>query len=449
MSLLLIAGLAMGQTCEQQLIEQIYQDALTNPIAYRNLQELCTKAPGRLLGSPASRVAMQVLEKQLKAVRPDTIYYQHYRTPSWQCIKPAQAVLSYGGKKQWLKAVNLGLSCSTPKGGISARLVEVHSMKQLDSLGRAGLEGKIVFFNRPMDNTRLTTFDAYGGAIDQRSSGASRASALGAVGVVIRSLATEHDDYPHTGVSHYKEGVKEIPNLALSTNDADLLSRVLAQDANATLRLTSTTQKLDTLETANLIAEIKGSTYPEKIILIGAHMDAWFNTPGAHDDGAGCAQMIDVFRIFRQLNIRPQHTIRLVLFMDEEMLQSGSKAYAEMVGREKRQHLACIESDAGGLLPLGFEADASEEAFGQLRKLTLPLAGFGVYQTVKGYGGVDISPLKRYGFPLIGLLTNSQRYFEYHHSSHDTPDQVSRREMQTGTASIASLVYLIDKNGGL
>lgn len=445
--LLLTGSVAYAQKNEDQVVHDIYQNALTTPYAYNTLNDLCTQAPGRLVGSEASERAIKLLQQKISDLHPDTCYRQNYTTTSWQCNEPTQAILYYLGRKEVLKTVNLGLSVSTPKAGIKASVVEVHSMKELDSLGTREIKGKIVFFNRPMDNSLLNTFDAYGGAIDQRSSGAAMAAKYGAVGVIIRSLATEHDNFPHTGVSHYRNGITPIPNLAISTNDADKLSAANTEYPGVKVWIKSNTQTLDTVHTANLIAEIKGSVHPEKVILIGAHMDSWFNTPGAHDDGAGCAQMIDVIRIFKDLNLKPQNTIRLVLFMDEEMLQSGSKVYAEFAEKEQKQHIACFESDAGGLLPLGFEIDASDVAIKAIQHQSAKLADYGVYQTIKGFGGVDVNPLKKFGFPLIGLLTNSQRYFEYHHSANDTVDQVSRREMQLGTASIASLVYLIDKNG--
>lgn len=435
-----------AQDAEKNVIERIYTNALTTPYAYANLQELCARAPGRLLGSKASETAINLLETQLAKIHPDTLYRQTYTTPSWRCKAPAKAMVLYNGKKEPLNVVNLGLSPSTPTGGLTAEIVEVHSMKELDSLGTKAINGKIVFFNRPMDNTFLSTFQAYGKAVDQRS-GAGRAAQYGAVGAIARSVATENDDFPHTGVGHYRDGVKPIANLAVSTNDANKLSNINRQYPDVKVWMESTTENTDTVESANLIAEIEGKEHPEKIILIGAHMDSWFNTPGAHDDGAGCAQVMDVLRIFKELGIRPRNTIRMVLYMDEEMTQTGAKTYARFVGKEQKLHIACIETDAGGLLPLGFDIDAPDTVLESLRKQTVKLSEYGVYRTDKGYGGEDVGFLKQYGFPLIGLLTNSQRYFEYHHSANDTVDKVSRREMQLGTASIAGLVYLIDKNG--
>ena len=432
---------------EKNVISAIYKNALTSHESYNNLNELCKSAPGRLVGSKESERAIHILKTQIEKINPDTSYLQNYTTPSWRCKSKSQATVQYGSKKEALNVVNLGLSVSTPEDGITGEVLEVHTLNALDSLGSKFVKDKIVFFNRAMDNSKINTFEAYGGAIDQRTNGASKASQYGAAGVIIRSLATELDDFPHTGVSRYKDGVKKIPNLAISTNDAEKLSRINKQNKGVTVRMKSDTETIDKVNTSNIIAEIKGSLHPEKIILIGAHIDAWFDTPGAHDDGAGCEQMIDVFRIFKELNIKPVNTIRLVLFMDEEMYQSGSNVYADFVGKEKKKHIVSIESDAGGLLPLGFGIDANDSVIQSIQKQGLKLVDYGIYKTVKGYGGTDIDPLKEYGIPLIGLMTNSQLYFEYHHSANDTIDKVSRREMQMGTAAIACLVYLIDKNG--
>lgn len=437
-----------AQNNEKATISAIYSNALTHFEAYDNLRELCSNAPGRLVGSAASERAIQLLRAKVEALQPDTCYLQTYTTSSWSCKSPAQATALYGSTKRNLNVVNLGLSVSTPSEGLQAQVIEVPSFAALDSLGTRSVKGKIVFFNNPMDNSRLRTFSAYGEAVDVRFSGASKASEYGAVGAIVRSTSTEPDDFPHTGVSKFEKGVKQIPNLSISTNDANKLSDLIKQQKGLEIRMTSNTEVLGSVQTSNIVAEIRGSVHPEQIILIGAHTDSWQNTPGAHDDGAGCVQVIDVFRLFKALDLHPVNTIRLVLFMDEEMHQSGSKVYAAFAGTEKKEHLACIESDAGGLLPTGFGIDCDNDlAVQSIQKQTAKLFDFGIYVTDKSHAGVDIGPLKDFGYPLIGLSTNSQRYFEYHHSANDTFDQVSRREMQLGTAAMASLVYLIDRNG--
>lgn len=440
--------LVQAQNAEQTTISAIYENALTSYDAYENLRELCTEAPCRMVGSKASETAIRLLRSQVEKWNPDTCFLQTYTTSSWNCKTPPTAVVQFGNTKWSMNVVNLGLSVSTPAEGTQASVVEVSSFRMLDSLGVKGVKGKIVFFNNPMDNAKVRTFSAYGEAVDVRFSGASKASEYGAVGALVRSLSTEPEDFPHTGVSKFEKGVKPIPNLSVSTNDANQLSSLLKEHPSLLIRMTSNTETIGSVQTSNMVAELRGCVHPERIILVGAHMDTWQNTPGAHDDGAGCVQMMDVFRLFKTLNIKPLNTIRLVLFMDEEMYQSGSKVYAAFAGNEKREHIACLESDAGGLLPTGFGIDCDNDILVRsIQKQTAKLAEFGIYVTDRSHAGVDIGPLKDFGYPLIGLNTNSQRYFEYHHSANDTFEQVSRREMQLGSAAIASLVYLIDKNG--
>jgi carboxypeptidase Q len=435
------------QDTEKNTISDIYKSALTSYDSFQNLSELCTKAPGRLVGSKASERAIKILKTQIDKLNPDTSYLQNYTTPSWQCKSPSEAVVFYNSKKESLNVVNLGLSGSTTNKGVKGQVLEVYSLGALDSLGSNVVKDKIVFFNRPMNNSRVRTFQTYGETVDQRAMGASKASRYGASAVLVRSLSTEQNDFPHTGVSHFDNDVKKIPSISISTNDANKLSKICKQYTGVNVWIKSSTETIDSARTSNIIAEIRGSLHPEKVILIGAHIDSWFNTPGAHDDGAGCEQIIDVLRIFKELNIKPLNTIRLVLFMDEEMYQSGSKVYAEFARKERKKHIIALESDESGLLPLGFGVDAEDAIINSIKKHAEQLFDYGIYKTAKGYAGVDVEPLKELGIPLIGLSTNSQRYFEYHHSGNDKVENVSRREMQLGTAAIASLVYLIDKNG--
>ncbi|MBN1950666.1 MAG: M20/M25/M40 family metallo-hydrolase [Bacteroidales bacterium] len=436
-----------AQNSDSTIISQIYSNALTSRQSYANLVEICEKAPGRLVGSHASEEAIRLFARQLKDAGADTVYRQEYYAGSWQCLGTAKVVAMGKAGADTLHAVALGPSVGTPEDGIQAKVIEVYSPESLDSLDPALIKDKIVFFNKPMNNSFLMTGRAYGDAISQRIWGASKASEYGARAVLIRSLGIEIDDYPHTGVTIYKEGVRKIPALALSTYDAEKLSALLREQPRTEVWMHLTTITHDSVLTCNLVAEIRGTTEPEKVILVGGHMDSWHNTAGAHDDAAGCVQSIDVLRIFRELDIRPRHTLRAVLFMDEEISQTGAKEYARIVGVEGTPHLLAIESDAGGFLPLGFSVQANDTVVARLAELGGVLKEYGIYTIAKGHSGVDIEPLAQYGIPLIGLNTNGQRYFEIHHAAFDTPEMVGRREMQLGTAGMASLIFLIDTYG--
>lgn len=436
-----------AQNNDSVVISTIYKNALSSTESYKNLEVLCKSAKGRMVGTEEADNAVEILKNQVDQLMVDTIYKQDYYTSSWKIKKESQAIAYYSDKQDTLNIATLGMSVSTPENGINGELLEVYSLNSLDTLGYKSVKDKIVFFNRPMDNSIINTMDSYVGAIRPRIFGAIKAAENGAKGVIVRSLATQLDNFPHTGVSNYKEGVNKIPMLSISTNDAERLSQLNKKYPQIEISLKCNTETLDSIKTSNLIAELRGTKYPDKIILIGAHIDAWYNTEGAHDDGAGCVQMIDVLRIFSELKLKTNHTIRLVLFMDEEINQSGAEKYAKKVGQENKEHIVAIESDGGGFLPLGFTIDADDSIIDILREQTDKLLDYGCYKTIKGFGGVDIKPLAKYNVPLVGLLTNTQRYFEYHHSENDTFEKVSRRELQLGTAMIASFVYLIDKYG--
>ncbi|MCP4121503.1 MAG: M28 family peptidase, partial [Bacteroidetes bacterium] len=306
-----------------------------------------------------------------------------------------------------------------------------------------------VFFNKSMDPTRLNTFSAYGGAVGPRVWGASRASKYGAIGVLVRSVTTLLNDIPHTGSTVYSEDSPNIPAIAISTKDAELLSQ-LTEKEKVRVYMRSTCHMLDPVRSYNVIGEIKGSEYPEEIILIGGHLDSWDVGSGAHDDGAGCVQSMDVLQLLKRLDYRPKRTIRCVLFMNEENGQEGATAYQRKSDENNEFHLAAIESDRGGFTPRGFTVEGHKDIFKEkFQKVIqwLPLLEpYGLHLR-KGGSGADISKLKGQKGLLFGYEPDTQRYFDYHHAPSDVIDTVNKRELELGTAAITSLIYLIDKYG--
>ena len=348
------------------LIRKFYTEALSNPAAYRNLDYLCNRIGGRLCGSTEAEKAVEWTKSVLQKLDLDTVYLQPVTVPHWvRGDKEIARVISRNIGKHELKACAIGGSVATPEKGITADVVEVKSFEQLALLGKEKLSGKIVFFNRAADPAKFYTFEAYGGAVDQRARGALQAARFGAVAVVVRSATPAHDDFPHTGNMHYADSVKAIPAMCISTNQADSLSKWLAADPAVKLFLSCSCKTLPDAKSYNVIGEIRGSRKPEEVIMVGGHLDSWDIGQGAHDDGAGIVQSIEVLRLFQATGIRPVHTIRVVAFMDEEYGQSGAKAYADEskhrseAGKEK--HLAAIEADRGGDTPYGFSIDGTPE----------------------------------------------------------------------------------------
>lgn len=432
-------------------IRSIYDEAMTNGDAYNWLDYLTNKIGPRLGGSPESAAAVEYVRQMLDTMGMDTVYLQPCMVPHWERGEPevGRIVSSSRMGTVDLNVLALGNSVGTGPEGVTAEVVEVQSLEDLAELGRDRLEGKIVFFNRPMDPTQINTFNAYGGAVDQRVYGASRASEFGALAVLVRSVTTRLDDIPHTGVTVYQEGVNPIPALAVSTRDANLLSDLLVTE-NIRVYLRNTSRMLKPKLSYNVIGEIRGSENPDEIILVGGHLDSWDVGRGAHDDGAGCVHAMDVVNILNKVDYRPKRTLRCVLFINEENGQAGAMAYRDASFANDEYHLAAIESDRGGFTPRGFTFDAHESVFNQkFRKVLewLPLLEPYGLSLNKGGSGADISRLKPQMGLLVGFAPDTQRYFDFHHASTDTLEAVNPRELQLGAAAMASLVYLLDKYG--
>jgi hypothetical protein len=447
--IVLIIGLkSNSQDTDSLLISKIYKNALTSFDSYNNLKFLCEKTPGRIVGTKASLAALEYMKKVLTFYKLDSVYLQKFNAPKWDCNSDPTLYIMRGTKKnKELNICALGPSVATDKDGLIAQVIEVTSFEELEKFGNNKIKGKIIFFNRPMENKQFSTSKAYIDAFDQRLHGASEASKYGAVAVIVRSLTTSIDSFPHSGVVVYKDTIKEIPAVAISTRDAELLSNKMKNTPDLALKLTVGCKQYKPAESYNIIGEIKGQKKSDEIILIGAHIDGLYNAPGAHDDGAGCVQVVDVLRIFKELNIKPKRTIRVVLFMDEEMKQTGAEEYAALTEKMKLKHYIAIESDRGGHTPRGFSIDADSSVIKRICRFKKYLEPYKVSDFHKGYGGVDIKRLKKFNVPLIGFFPDGQRYFDYHHSANDSFDKIHQRELQLGTASIATLVYLIDKHG--
>lgn len=431
-------------------IRQIHNIALTEGRCYPWLHHLTKKIGARLAGSPQAAAAVEYTFQMLDTLGLDSVWLQPCTVPHWvrgerEVVRIAQSDMGTVD----LHALALGNSVGTGKDGISAEVVRVLGLDELEKLGEAKIKGKIVFFDRPFDATKINTFEAYGGAVDQRGSGASEAAKYGAIGVLVRSMASELNDFPHTGGLQYRDGLPKIPACAISTNDAELLGSLMKKSP-VKVYMRTNCETLAERPSFNVIGEIRGSEHPEQIIVIGGHLDSWDVGEGAHDDGAGCVQSMDVLQVIKRMGYKPKHTIRCVLFMNEENGLRGGTAYGDEAKRKGEHHMVAIESDRGGFTPRGFTVDGETDVFAEKFPLMQPwltvLEPYGL-RIKKGGGGADISPLKKQGVLLIGYEPDSQRYFDYHHTAADVFEAVNKRELELGTAAITSLIFLIDKYG--
>ena len=459
--LLLSSNRLFSQNTDSLTIRRIFNEALSNSTSNNNLRYLCTHIGGRICGSPQAAEAVQWAKNVLDGMKLDTVFLQETKVRHWVRGREEVMVTPKQAAGFMLNACAIGGTIGTGDNGIRGNVIEVYDFDELKKLGKEKIEGKIVFINHPADPAQYYTFNAYGGTARYRVYGAAQAAYYGAIGVVVRSATLAQDDYPHTGIMHYADTIVKIPAASISTNDADKLSDFLKREPGLELKIRMTNSEEPEVISYNVIGEIRGTEHPEEVIIFGGHLDAWDNGQGANDDGTGVVQTIEILRLFKALNLKPKRTIRVVVFMDEEMEQRGAKTYAEYaIGKSRsplpsskfripktENHIAAIEADRGGTSPFGFSIDATDQQLQQIKAWKDLLYPYGLYSFDKGGSGVDVGKLKPLGTALIALVTDSQRYFDYHHSPNDTFDKVNQRELQLGSFSMAALVYLIDKYG--
>jgi hypothetical protein len=452
LALLLASTPFFSQSDDEKQIKAIYDKALTDGQAYEWLDYLSNQIGGRLSGSVQAQQAVEYTKGQLDSLGLDRVWLQPVMVPKWVRGLPEFAYMeTKPGLTTNMPICALGGSVATPDGGLKANIVEVQGIEDLQKLGKDKIAGKIVFYNRPMDPTLISTFASYSGCVDQRYSGAAEAAKYGALGVIVRSMNLRLDDYPHTGSMSYGDMPvsQRIPAAAISTNGADLLSTTLKLNPNIKFYFKQNCKQYEDVQSYNVIGEIKGSTYPNEVMVVGGHLDSWDLGDGSHDDGAGCVQSMDVLRLLKKTGYKPKRTIRVVLFMNEENGLRGGNKYAEVALSKNENHVFALESDSGGFTPRGFSLDCSDENFDQIQSWKSLFEPYLIHLFVKGYSGADIGPMKNPDIVLAGLVPDSQRYFDHHHAENDTFEHVNKRELELGAASMASLVYLMDKYGAI
>lgn len=452
-SLFLAAGASLyAADSNADQIHKIYDEVLDHSPAYEQLRELTTRFPGRLAGSKHLEQAIPWAEQLLRETGCDSVRLQPVTVPHWERGEPESVrLLPASGSKEEptpLTAVALGGAVATAPGGLRAHVVEVHSLADLEKLGREGVAGKIVFFNRPMRAAEIRPDVAYYEAGDQRNRGPAEAVKYGAAAALVRSLTHRSDDIPHTGNTGFAPDQLRIPAAALSTVAADRLSAALKTSPDLEVEMELHCHWLPNAPSSNVIAEIRGSESPDEIILVGGHLDCWDIAPGAHDDGSGIVQSIEVFRLFHALGIHPRHTLRCVLFVAEENSLAGGIEYARIAKEKKEKHLFAIETDSGGFEPRGFTfghtSQPMHERAARWRDLLEP---YGLTSFRKGTGGADVGPLLVQGVTVASLAPDAQRYFDFHHTRIDSIENVSPRELELGAAALASLIWLVDTQG--
>ena len=442
---------ARSQADDQEIIRRIFTASLENGQSYENLRHLCKDVGNRLTGSHGDSLAVQWGYQKMKELGYENVRLQEFETNYWVRGEGASGKIIDGKEVIPVHLLALGGSVGTEGKNIRAGVIQIDTWEELENR-KSELQGKIVFYNRRMDPKNVNTFLSYGATVDQRWSGAMKAAEYGAVAALVRSVTLKDDEHPHTGSMGYSEDIVKVPGIAISGKDANVLEERLSKNPRLEIEFTSDCKNLGTVKSSNVIGEIPGSEFPDEYIVIGGHLDSWDVGEGAHDDGAGIVHAMEILHLLKEAGYQARHTIRCVLFMNEENGVGGGKIYAKEAGEKGEKHLAAFESDAGGFSPRGFHVEAADSniesaAYDELRSWSGLLAPYNLHYFNKSHAGTDIHRLKDLGSVNFGLIPDSQRYFDYHHTTADVFEAVNERELELGAASMAALVYLVDRYG--
>ena len=429
--------------------------ALVDEGAWTRLEYLTTRIGHRLSGSPELERAVAWAHEGMKAEGLEGVRLQAVKVPRWVRGREWARVVSPVERE--LPMLGLGMSVGTAREGMTAPVVVVRSFEELTALGRGKVEGKIVAF--------APDWEGYGRTVRFRSSGASAAAKLGAVAVLVRSATGRSLASPHTGALDYEAGAPRIPAASITVEDAEWLRRMAAAGQAVTVSLSMEARLEGDADSANVIAEIRGSEKPDEVVVMGGHYDSWDVGQGAHDDGCSCMAAWEALTILKDLGLRPRRTLRVVLWANEENGLRGGKAYREALGTDVASHVAAIEMDGGCERPVGFgfsvvkpgaappsrrgggpaepEDPDAAKALATLRRIGSLFDGLDAASVKWGGGGADISPLTRDGVPGMSLDTAGEHYFDWHHTQADTIDKVSPADLRRATGMLAVMGYVL------
>ncbi len=428
--LLMPICVSAGENPPADPIAEISEAALSDDFAWTWLSTLCDLIGPRLSGSPALDRAAEWSVKTFEEAGFDKVWTEPASVPHW--VRGEEWARLTAPVDEPLIITGLGGSSATPKEGLEAEVLVVHDFEELEGLADRA-NGKIVLFN--------PEWKGYGSVSKYRVGGPPAALKAGAIAALVRSATGFSLGTPHTGVTGFEEGDPRIPAAAVTIETADRIERLIDRGETVRVHLYMEAENHPFVEQSTVLAEVRGSEFPDEVVVAGCHLDSWDVGTGAHDDGAGCAIVVGAARLLLDERWRPKRSIRVVLYASEEYGAHAGRAYLEEHREELDRHVAALESDSGCFAPAGFSVKGSPEALERVTALAAPLESLGASDVRAGWAGVDIGPIVEMGVPGIGHRTHNERYFDTHHSPADTLDKVDPEYLAANVAAVAGLLW--------
>ena len=442
-----MGGFLFSQDLKKDSLQfkKISDEILVNGKSYEDLRELTKNIGNRLCGSANYEKAADWAMEKLKEAGADKVWFQPVIVNVWSRGDESLKIKINSGKWKEVRMLSLGNSEGTKGKNLKGEIILVKTLEEFEKIPDILIKDKIVFFNYAFKQEYVVTGQAYGDAGKYRRVTAAEVAKKGGKAVIIRSLTSNFDDVPHTGAMRYEDGIQKIPAIAIGAETANELEKTLLKKEKVEAIINSNCGMNGEALTKSVIAEITGNK-DKSVIVVGGHLDSWDVGEGAHDDGAGIVQSIEVLRTFKKLNLNNNHTIRVICYANEENGVRGGRTYLESLKKSNEPHIFALESDSGGFTPRSFTLGMSPEKAKEMKKWEKLFNPYGIFEFAGDYSGVDIEPLRELKIPTSELVTDSQRYFDIHHTPEDTFEKVNRRELLLGATVMTQLIYMIDQN---
>ena len=441
---LFLGGFLFSQTKEDSVqFSKIAYEVLNNSTAYENLRELTKNIGPRLSGSEAYEKSVDWAVQKLKEAGATKVWKQEVQVPVW--VRGKESLHVKGGNGNWksIKMLSLGNSEGTNGKDLEGEILTVNSMEELNSLPDSAVKDKIIFMNVPFPQEVYNTMDGYRIAGKARWMSPSIISKKGGKAVIVRSISTAFDNVPHTGALSYSDGIKKIPAIAIGPKSAEELQKV-TKNKTVIAKINSNCGMKGEKTSYSVIGDLPG-TESDRLIAVSGHLDSWDIGEGAHDDGSGIVQSIEVLRAFKKMGIKNKNTIRVICYANEENGTMGGKTYLEYVQKSGEKHIFGIESDSGGFSPRGISLEMEPEKIAQIESWKNLFLPYGIYDFSGRRSGSDIGYLAKINVPVAGLVPDTQRYFDIHHAETDVFENINKRELLWGASTMAQLIYMIDR----
>jgi len=420
--------------------------ALHDDTAWDFTAALTTEIGARLAAGPNDAKAREWVVAKFKALGFDKVWTEPVTYPKW--VRRSEHAEILAPFAQPLSLLALGHSPGTPPDGVTADVVAFDSFDALKAADAASVRGKIVYVG-----TRMHAYKDgrdYGIGSHVRVGGPSLASQKGAIAFLLRSAGTDGNRLPHTGVTAFEAGVTPIPAAALASPDADQLERVLKSGKPVQVKLALDCGIEGEFTGANVIGELRGRKKPNEYFLMGGHLDSWDPGTGAIDDAAGIGISVGAAHVIAQLPQRPQRSIRVVAFANEESGLFGGKALAAHYSKDIKNAVLGSESDEGADRIWKITASVKPEARDAIAQIAEVLKPLGIEYDAKapGNGGSDLSAVHAVGMAALSLHQDATRYFDWHHTANDTLDKIDPEQLRQNVAAYTVSAYLAAQADG-